>query len=262
MRDGLIPNLFPEGKTEGLYHTADATLWFFHAIDRYHCREWRPIGSADGACPSCSTFSNGTCVARRLHRASIRAMGVETGRRRLRAYVDGCQGRRLGGDAEARQGRRNQCAVVQRAEAVGRVLAADGESEQSARVGACARQARESFNARFWYEPRKHLFDVIDGPDGDDAACRPNQLLAISLKYPILDEARWAAVLEVARAKLLTPVGLRTLSPDHKDYKPKYDGDLHARDAAYHQGTVWAWLIGPFIDAWLKVHPRRFERRR
>ena len=58
-----------------------------------------------------------------------------------------------------------------------------------------------------------------------------------------------------AQAKLLTPVGLRSLSPDHKDYKPKYDGDLRARDAAYHQGTVWAWLIGPFIDAWLKVHP-------
>jgi hypothetical protein len=63
----------------------------------------------------------------------------------------------------------------------------------------------------------------------------------------------------MARAKLLTPVGLRSLSPDHKDYKPKYDGDLRARDAAYHQGTVWAWLIGPFIDAWLKVHPGDFE---
>jgi predicted glycogen debranching enzyme len=138
-------------------------------------------------------------------------------------------------------------------------LAAENESEKSARVGACAQQARESFNARFWYEPGKHLFDVIDGPGGDDPACRPNQLLAISLKYPILDEARWPAVLEVARAKLVTPVGLRSLSPDDKDYKPKYDGDLRARDAAYHQGTVWAWLIGPFIDAWLKVHPGDLE---
>jgi len=57
------------------------------------------------------------------------------------------------------------------------------------------------------------------------------------------------------RQRLLTPVGLRTLSPDHPDYKPKYFGDLRARDAAYHQGTVWAWLIGPFVDAWLKLHP-------
>ena len=62
----------------------------------------------------------------------------------------------------------------------------------------------------------------------------------------------------MARAKLLTPVGLRSLSPDHSDYKPTYDGDLRVRDGAYHQGTVWAWLIGPFIDAWLKVHPRDF----
>ena len=100
---------------------------------------------------------------------------------------------------------------------------------------------------------------MIDGPNGDDPACRPNQLLAFSLKHAILDEKRWSAVLDVSRAKLLTPVGLRSLSPDHKDYKPKYDGDLRARDAAYHQGTVWAWLIGPFIDAWLKVYPDDLE---
>jgi glycogen debranching enzyme len=89
----------------------------------------------------------------------------------------------------------------------------------------------------------------------DDSACRPNQLLAISLSRPVLDESRWAPVVETARAKLLTPVGLRSLSPDHPDFKPTYRGDLRTRDAAYHQGTVWAWLIGPFIDAWLKVHP-------
>jgi glycogen debranching enzyme len=71
----------------------------------------------------------------------------------------------------------------------------------------------------------------------------------------VLDAARWAAVVDVAREKLLTPVGLRSLSPDHPDFKPTYHGDLRTRDAAYHQGTVWAWLIGPFIDAWLKVHP-------
>src|SRR5262245_660755 len=83
----------------------------------------------------------------------------------------------------------------------------------------------------------------------------PNQLLAIALTHPVLDRARWASVVETARAKLLTPVGLRSLSPDHPDFKPTYHGDLRTRDAAYHQGTVWAWLIGPFIDAWLKVHP-------
>jgi len=80
----------------------------------------------------------------------------------------------------------------------------------------------------------------------------------MSLEYPVLDEQYWEPVLNVVREKLLTPVGLRTLSREHKDYKAKYFGDLRARDAAYHQGTVWAWLIGPFIDAWLKVHPDDF----
>ena len=71
----------------------------------------------------------------------------------------------------------------------------------------------------------------------------------------MLDEERWAAVVDAVREKLLTPVGLRSLAPGEPDYKPRYFGDLRARDAAYHQGTVWAWLIGPFIDAWLRVHP-------
>jgi len=71
----------------------------------------------------------------------------------------------------------------------------------------------------------------------------------------VLDESRWAAVMRVVEERLLTPVGLRSLAPGEPDYKPRYDGDLRSRDAAYHQGTVWAWLIGPFIDAWLKCHP-------
>ena len=80
-------------------------------------------------------------------------------------------------------------------------------------------------------------------------------MLAVSLDHPVLDPGRWAPVVEAVRRRLLTPVGLRSLAPGNPDYKPKYYGDLRARDAAYHQGTVWAWLIGPFVDAWLKVHP-------
>jgi glycogen debranching enzyme len=107
------------------------------------------------------------------------------------------------------------------------------------------------------------LFDVVDGENGDDPACRPNQLFAISLTHPVLAGEHWQPVLDIVREKLLTPVGLRSLSRDHPDYKPRYFGDLRARDAAYHQGTVWGWLIGPFIDAWLKVRPEdRGEARR
>jgi len=123
------------------------------------------------------------------------------------------------------------------------------------RVQSQAARVRDSFNRRFWYHEGGYLYDVIDGETGNDSACRPNQLLAISLKHPVLEPQRWNAVLEVCRDRLLTPVGLRSLSRDHRDYKAKYFGDLRARDAAYHQGTVWSWLVGPFIDAWLKVHP-------
>jgi predicted glycogen debranching enzyme len=131
--------------------------------------------------------------------------------------------------------------------------------DQMARpLAAHAEQCRRSFNERFWYPEGGYLYDVVDSTDmagADDPACRPNQLLALSLTHPILDATRWESVVNVARDQLLTPVGLRSLSPDHPDFKATYHGNLKTRDAAYHQGTVWAWLIGPFIDAWLKVRP-------
>ncbi len=255
IRDGLIPNLFPERQTEGLYHTADATLWFFHALDRYtetsgdrsvldmvlpklhDIFEWHMRGTAFGigVDPSDGLLKQGAEGYALTWMDAKVDDWVVTPRRGKAVEINGLWYNAL----KLLEG----------------WLTEHNETATAARVAAAAQKARASFNARFWYEPGKRLFDVVDGPDGDDPACRPNQLLAFSLKHPILDEARWPAVLDVVRAKLLTPVGLRSLSPDHKDYKPKYDGDLRARDAAYHQGTVWAWLIGPFIDAWLKVHP-------
>ena len=100
---------------------------------------------------------------------------------------------------------------------------------------------------------------MVDGENGDDPAIRPNMLLSISLPHPVLQPSRWKAVLQVAQRELATPVGLRSLARGHADYKPTYDGDLRARDAAYHQGTVWGWLAGPFADAWLKVYPEDVE---
>jgi predicted glycogen debranching enzyme len=118
-----------------------------------------------------------------------------------------------------------------------------------------ADRIRDSFNRRFWNPRTGCLYDVVDGEQGDDSACRPNQVFAISLPHPVLDESCWKPVLEVVRERLLTPVGLRSLAPGEPDYRPTYHGDLRTRDAAYHQGTVWAWLIGPFVDAWLRVYP-------
>jgi len=123
------------------------------------------------------------------------------------------------------------------------------------RIAKHAARVYESFNRRFWYTEGNYLYDVVDGESGDDSACRPNQVLSFSLRHPVLDQQHWKPVLDVVGERLLTPVGLRSLSREHADYKSKYFGDLRARDAAYHQGTVWGWLIGPYIDAWLKVHP-------
>jgi glycogen debranching enzyme len=123
-------------------------------------------------------------------------------------------------------------------------------------VGDLAERARQSFNERFWYAKGGYLYDVVDGEQGgDDPSCRPNQVFAISLPHPVLERSKWRPVLDVVTERLLTPVGLRSLAPGSPDYKAKYYGDLRARDAAYHQGTVWAWLIGPYLDARLKVYP-------
>jgi predicted glycogen debranching enzyme len=125
----------------------------------------------------------------------------------------------------------------------------------AAQIDEHADRARVSFNRRFWYADGGYLYDVVDGEQGEDTACRPNQIFAISLDHPVLQRDRWDPVFGVVRDRLLTPVGLRSLAPGHRDYKPQYYGDLRSRDAAYHQGTVWGWLAGPFVDAWLKLRP-------
>jgi glycogen debranching enzyme len=126
--------------------------------------------------------------------------------------------------------------------------------DRSRAFDVAADRAQASFQRRFWNESAQCLLDVVDGEHGDDASFRPNQLFAVSLPNPVLAPSRWRAVVDGVQAKLLTPVGLRTLAPDDPSYKARYLGDVHARDLAYHQGTVWPWLIGPFVDAWLRVH--------
>jgi glycogen debranching enzyme len=135
-------------------------------------------------------------------------------------------------------------------------LREEHQQQAAAQIAAHAERARRSFNDRFWYAEGGYLYDVVDAEQGgNDAACRPNQVLAVSLPHAVLDRQHWDPVLRIVEDQLLTPVGLRSLSPAHQDYKRRYFGDLRSRDAAYHQGTVWPWLIGPFIDAWIKLHP-------
>jgi glycogen debranching enzyme len=125
----------------------------------------------------------------------------------------------------------------------------------AATVRGHADRVYESFNKRFWMPDKGYLFDVVDGEDGNSSLCRPNQLFAIALDHPVLERSKWEPVMDVVQSRLLTPYGLRSLAPGEPDYKRNYFGDLRSRDAAYHQGTVWGWLIGPWVDAWLKLHP-------
>jgi predicted glycogen debranching enzyme len=139
------------------------------------------------------------------------------------------------------------------------------EASAAQRYEEHAQRAHASFNQRFWYPEGGYLYDVVDcngQKQTHDVSCRPNQIFAISLDHPVLNQERWSSVVDVVEKKLLTPVGLRSLSPDDPEYKPIYSGDLRSRDGAYHQGTVWAWLIGPFIDAWLKLHPNERQEAR
>ena len=255
IRHGLIPNLFPEGSREGLYHTADATLWFFHAIDRY-------VQVTGDRWTLRFLLPKLIDIVEHHVRGTLFGIRVDPDDGLLRQGEEGYQltwmdakvndwvvTPRRGKAVEINALWYNALRLLQR------WVGEESDAAMARKLDEWAGKAQHSFNERFWYAAGNHLYDVVDGADGNDPACRPNQLLAISLAHPVLDSRFWKQVLETAQRRLLTPVGLRSLAPEHPDYKTRYFGDIRARDAAYHQGTVWAWLIGPFIDAWLRVHP-------
>src|SRR6266516_3611550 len=268
VRDGLIPNMFLDGAKEGKYNTADATLWFFHALGRY--------------------------LERTADRTTLKLLLpelIDITEHHLRGtkfniHVDPNDGLLVQGEEgvqltwmDAKMGdwvvtpRRGKAVEINALWHNALCLLAGWLREEgddaAQRYEEHAERARVSFNKRFWFAEGRYLYDVVDvdGGSDNDSSLRPNQLFAISLDHPVLDAKHWKSVIEIAENKLLTPLGLRTLSPDDPEYKPIYAGDLRSRDGAYHQGTVWAWLIGPFIEAWLKVHPhdrstaRRFLER-
>jgi len=267
IRDGLIPNLFPEGENDGLYHTADATLWFFHALDRYE----QHTGDGDTR----RHLLPRLCEVIARHIAGTRfGIGVDPTDGLLREGAPGFQltwmdakvadwvvTPRRGKPVEINALFYNALRLLERwlREAEATASAAAPAGLRADAIAARAEALYATFNARFWYEEGGYLYDVVDAEDGgddrDDRSLRPNQLLALSLPHPVLQPSRWQPVLRRVADRLVTPFGLRSLAPDHPDYKPRYDGDLRARDAAYHQGTVWGWLIGPFADAWRRTFP-------
>jgi len=262
VRDGLIPNHFPEGGQEGLYHTADATLWYFHALDRY----LQATGDRDTLRGLLPTLKD---IVHHHIKGTHFNIGVDPNDGLLRQGAEGYQLTWM--DAKVgdwvvtpRRGKAVEFNALwyNALRLMEQWCREEGEEELSNDLGRRADQAYESFNRRYWYAEGGYLYDVVDGEGGDDPACRPNQIFAISLPHPVLDRERWLPVVTTVENRLLTPMGLRSLAPGHPDYKPVYSGDLRSRDAAYHQGTVWGWLIGPFIDAWLKVHPNDFATAR
>ena len=254
VRDGLIPNMFPDGSKEGLYHTADASLWFFHAIGRF----LRATNDRETLRVLLPTLLD---IVEHHLRGTRFGIAVDP---RDGLLTQGAEGYQLTWmDAKVddwvvtpRRGKAVEInALWYNALRHLESWTRDEGGDRGLDLAGAAERARQSFNERFWYADGGYLYDVVDGQHGDDAACRPNQVFSIALDFPVLDQSRWQPVLDVVRARLLTPFGLRSLAPGHPDYKSKYYGDLRSRDAAYHQGTVWAWLIGPYLDAWLRAHP-------
>jgi predicted glycogen debranching enzyme len=136
------------------------------------------------------------------------------------------------------------------------------KGKEATRWRELTKQVADCFEARFWYQPGGYLYDVIDGPEGDDATLRPNQILAVSLPYsPLSDKEKIRSVVDVVARHLHTSYGLRTLSPRDPAYNHGYGGNRTARENAYHQGTVWAWLIGPFVAAHLRVYGDKAKAR-
>jgi len=259
---GMIPNRFPDAGEAPEYNTIDASLWFVHAVGRY--LDYTKDGEA----------------IRRVGWSAVRAIldGYRQGTRYgIRMAEDGLIAGGASGAQltwmDARIGdwvvtpRHGKPVEIQalwvRALAVGQELAEQfGDKAYAKRCEDDRILAIKSFRARFWYEQGGYLYDVVDGVGGDDASLRPNQIYAVVFPGELLDEKRAQQVVQVVEERLLTPVGLRTLAPGDPRYRPRYEGGVPSRDGAYHQGTVWPFLLGPFVTAWLRVHGQTEATRR
>lgn len=259
---GMLPNRFPDAGETPEYNTVDASLWFFVAVHEYV----RATNDREFAAELYPTLKDMLEWHVRGTRFGIRADPADG---LLRAGEEGVQltwmdakvgdwvvTPRIGKPVEVNALWFNAVSIL-------RDLA--GDLGHTAERAACAERAAgigASFEAAFWYEEGGYLYDVIDGPGGEpdaagrrrDASLRPNQIFALSLPYRLLGGERARRVLDVCAAELWTPVGLRSLAPRDAAYQGHYGGGPLARDGAYHQGTVWTWLLGPFVTAHYRVH--------
>jgi predicted glycogen debranching enzyme len=251
--DGLIPNRFSDYGQGADYNTVDATLWYFVALYK-HVQY-----TEDYAFVEERLWETLKDIVNWHRRGTQFGIGVDPHDGLLQSGEDGTQLTWMDAKVDdwvvtPRQGKAvevnalwyNACRIMEH------FAERFGEDEIAQQCGADAKRVLTSFRQAFWNEAEGCLFDVI-GTDWQDAAVRPNQILALSLPFPLLEGELAAKVFGVVDAHLFTPCGLRSLSPRDPAYESRYMGDQYARDGAYHQGTVWGWLIGPFITALVRT---------
>jgi predicted glycogen debranching enzyme len=256
--DGMLPNFFPDGSGQPEYNSVDASLWYVvTAAEALRAAERAPLSSraaerqrvVDACDAILAGYARGTRHGIRATADGLLAAGVRGQQLTwMDARVDGREiTPRIGKPVEVQALWWNALSA-----------AATFGTPASARWRDLATRAHASFEARFWDDAHDRLYDVVDvdhQPDMVDATLRPNQIFALGgLPLPLLTGVRAQQVLATVEAALLTPMGLRSLAPSEPGYCPRYQGGVAARDGAYHQGTVWPWLLGPFVEAFVRVH--------
>lgn len=250
---GMLPNRFPDAGEAPEYNTVDATLWYFEAI--------RALGEYTGDYDFIQTYFYAALVDiidwhQRGTRYGIKAdadgllLSGEPGVQLT--WMDAKVGDYV---VTPRQGKAVEIqALWYNALRVIEELAAKfADRANRKRFGDMANRAKRSFEDLFWNDETNCLYDLVDG-DKRDASIRPNQILAVSLKHSMLSRERARRVVEVVERELLTPYGLRSLARPDSAYRPRYEGGVWERDTAYHQGTVWPWLMGPFVTAYVRAN--------
>jgi predicted glycogen debranching enzyme len=252
---GMLPNRFPDAGETPEYNTVDATLWFFEAIRALaaHTEDYNFVRTRlYGVLPDIVAWhERGTRYGIQVDDDGLLRAG-EPGVQLT--WMDAKVGDwvvtpRYGKPVEIQALWYN---AVRTMEDFARRF---GEEAEAMHYGQLAERARNSFCAQFWNEAAGCLFDVVDR-NRKDGAIRPNQIFAVSLHHSMLSSEMAARIVAAVERDLLTPYGLRTLAPGDPQYRGRYEGNPASRDGAYHQGTVWPWLLGPFVSAYLKVNGR------
>jgi predicted glycogen debranching enzyme len=254
IRDGMLPNWFPGHGEEPEYNSVDSALWYFESVRAYvdatSDHNWlsgRIYSALEGII---NAYIRGTRYGIRLDSDGLVQAG-ESGIALtwMDARVNGVPVTpRIGKPVEIQALWYNALRIME-------TFSAWQDNDRKGFYAGLAESTRASFQTKFWNGSRNCLFDVVTDT-GNDASIRPNQILAISLTHKLLEPDVAIQILEVVERELLTPFGLRTLSPKDPQYRGKYEGGVESRDSAYHQGTVWPWLMGPFVLAWFDAHGR------